>query len=478
MKQRSNGDLGHPVRVLHIEDTDLTAKVVADTLAKEAVGTYDVHRAVSQAKGLAYAREHEVDVVLLDLGLPDTRGPEGVRTLRAALPHVPVVVLSADDDPETRLRVYEAGAVAFLDKADMRATALEACLRAAVANSRFRQRVRSTVEAKQAAQCLTTVSMLIRTLHMHHPTTVEHSLRVAEIAHATACRMGLSETHAAALRAAGMLHDIGKIMLSPAGILDSKDSLSERDWDRIREHSLAGYDILASVEWPWPVADIVFQHHERMDGTGYPAGRQGDAIMLEARILAVADAFDARAHRRDRSNESGIDAALAHLRDGSGTLYDAGVVDACCAIFDKPVASAAPGAAPVSPARRSLLLIDDEPAMGRSIQRALLGLKDVVVTFATDGAYGLEMARRTTPDMIFLDIRMPGMDGIQVLRELKTASETKSIPVVMLTGVDDRETIRAALVGGAEDYLTKPVRPDWLHETVAQRLTPAARAQG
>jgi DNA-binding NarL/FixJ family response regulator len=138
MTQRRAGDLGHPVRVLHIEDTDLIAKVVADTLAKKAVGTYDVHRAVSLAKGLAYARKKEVDVVLLDLGLPDSRGPEGVRAIRAALPHVPVVVLSADDDPETRRRVYEAGAVAFLDKADMRATALEACLRAAVATNRCR----------------------------------------------------------------------------------------------------------------------------------------------------------------------------------------------------------------------------------------------------------------------------------------------------------------------------------------------------
>jgi len=473
MTQHTDGDLGHPVQVLHIDDTDLIARVVADTLDKGAVGTYVLHRAASQAEGLAYAREHRVDVVLLDLGLPDSRGPEGVRAVRDALPHIPVVVLSADNAPETRLRVYEAGAAAFLDKAEMGATALEACLRAAVADATLRQRVRSIVKAKLETQCRKTITMVTRALHLHHPATVEHSLRVAEIAHAIALRLGVSEAHAEAIRIAGRLHDAGKIMLSSDGILDSNEPLLERDWARIKEHSQAAYDILSSVEWPWPVLDIVIQHHERMDGSGYPAGLRGDAIMIEARILSVADAFDARAHRRDRTEEFGIDVALAHLRDNSGTLYDAAVVKTCCEIFEDPAASATtPRADSGARACTTVLVIDDEPAMGRSIERSLLGLNGVVVSVAGDGASGLDIARRTTPGMILLDIRMPGMDGMEVLRLLKTEPQTEPIPVVMLTAVDDRETMRAALVAGVEDYLTKPVPPDWLREVVARRLSP------
>jgi len=356
----------------------------------------------------------------------------------------------------------------------MGSTALDACLHAALLKGHAEQGRQSVADDRNDdLDHKDTITILTRVLHLHHAETVRHACRVAEIAHAIAIKMGLDPAHAESVRTAGLLHDIGKIMVSREGILDSRAPLTETDWQCIKEHPQAGYDVLSTVEWPSPIPDIVFQHHERMDGTGYPAGRRGDAILLEARILAVADALDARAHRQDQTAECGIAVALAHLRDNSGTLYDAAVVKTCCEIFEDPAASpSAPRADSGARPCTTVLVIDDEPAMGRSIERSLLGLNGVVVSVAADGASGLDIARRTTPGMILLDIRMPGMDGMDVLRELQTEPETESIPVVMLTAVDDRETMRAALVAGVEDYLTKPVPPDWLREVVARRLSP------
>lgn len=457
------------VRILHIEDSALIAQLVAKALSNKTVGTYDIRVARTQAEGFAYARSHHVDVVLLDLGLPDSRGSLGVERAREAIPGTPIIVLSADDDVETRRTCYAGGAIAFLSKAQLNAIAIEACLQMAVFH-RFHPAVRAPDGSPMAEHYGNTTKLVARALHLHHPPTIEHGWRVAEIAVAIAHRLGLSDQHVAAVRAAGIMHDIGKIALSVDDILDHKGKLSERDWTAIKEHPQASYDVISSVKWPWPVAEIAFQHHERMDGSGYPAGRRGDAIMLEARILAVADAFDARSQRGDQVGAFGSEAALEHLCEGRGSLYDPAVVDACCQLFGKALNPLPAEGERLPRLSASVLVIDDEAAMGRSIERALLGLKGITVTVALDGPAGLKMARRHCPGLILLDIRMPGMSGLDVLRHLKDDSQTSSIPVVILTAVDDSGTIRAALLAQADDYLTKPVRPETLCELVTSRV--------
>lgn len=461
-----------PVHILQIEDHALIANLVAKSLLSNAVGRYAIHHVRTHAEGLDYALSHPVDIVLLDLGLPDSRGAVGVKNIRKAMPDTPIIVLSADDDAETRRACYTHGAIAFLSKAQLNDIALEACLQVVVCH-RTRPKDRTPDAATMAEHYANTTKLVARALHLHHPPTIEHGWRVAEIATAIAHRLGLSDQHVAAVRAAGIMHDIGKIALSVDDILDHKGKLSQRDWRAIKEHPQASYDVISSIRWPWPVADIVFQHHERMDGSGYPAGRRGETIMLEARILAVADAFDARSQRGDQVGAFGSEAALKHLREGRGALYDPAVVDACCELFSKQPAPVQAGIERVPRLSISVLVIDDEPAMGRSIARALLGLKEVAITFALDGASGLEMAYRHSPGLILLDIRMPGMSGLDVLRRLKEEPQTSSIPVVILTALDDSATIRAALLAQADDYLTKPVNPETLSELVASRVVSA-----
>ena len=133
---------------------------------------------------------------------------------------------------------------------------------------------------------------------------------------------------------ASMIHDIGKIAV-PAEILSKPTKLTDLEFDLIKTHSQSGYDILKDIEFPWPLADFVLQHHERMNGSGYPQGLKGDDILLEARIMAVADVVEAIASYRPYRPALGIDLALKEISGNKGILYDADAVDACLKLFQE-----------------------------------------------------------------------------------------------------------------------------------------------
>ena len=173
-----------------------------------------------------------------------------------------------------------------------------------------------------------TVGALAAAVEARDPYTAGHQRRVANLASAVAREMGLSDDQIDAIHVFGLIHDIGKIQV-PASILSKPSRLTEPEMKMVRTHSQAGYDILGTVDFPWPVCEIVLQHHERMDGSGYPQGLSGEEILLEARILAVADVVEAMASHRPYRPALGIDKALEEIRQNRGILYDPGVVDAC-----------------------------------------------------------------------------------------------------------------------------------------------------
>jgi putative nucleotidyltransferase with HDIG domain len=163
---------------------------------------------------------------------------------------------------------------------------------------------------------------------MRDPYTAGHERRVAELAAAIAREMGLAEPLVEGIRFGSMIHDLGKIKI-PAEILVKPSRLTPIEYELIKQHAQAGYDILKGIDFPWPVAQMVLQHHERLDGSGYPNGLKGEAICQEARILSVADTVEAMSSHRPYRPGLGIDKALAEIERGRGALYDPAAVDAC-----------------------------------------------------------------------------------------------------------------------------------------------------
>jgi putative nucleotidyltransferase with HDIG domain len=177
-----------------------------------------------------------------------------------------------------------------------------------------------------------TVEVATTISEMRDPYTAGHEKRVAEIATAIGAEMGFDAARVEGLRVAGYLHDVGKITI-PAEILAKPGKLSAVEFALIKGHSDASYDILKGVEFPWPVAEVAHQHHERFDGSGYPQGLKGEGILLEARVMAVADTVEAMSSHRPYRPGLGIDTALAEIERGRGTVYDPVVADACLRLF-------------------------------------------------------------------------------------------------------------------------------------------------
>jgi putative nucleotidyltransferase with HDIG domain len=173
------------------------------------------------------------------------------------------------------------------------------------------------------------MSMVVET---RDPYTAGHQDKVARLAAAISKKMNLSEEMIRGIEMTGVIHDIGKMYI-PADILSKPGKLSSIETQLIRTHAQAGYDIMKDIEFPWPVARIILEHHERMDGSGYPNGLSNNDILQEARIIAVADVVDAMASHRPYRPALGLNAALAEIENNKGKLYDSDVVDACLMLF-------------------------------------------------------------------------------------------------------------------------------------------------
>jgi HD-GYP domain-containing protein (c-di-GMP phosphodiesterase class II) len=177
-----------------------------------------------------------------------------------------------------------------------------------------------------------TVGAIASTVEIRDPYTAGHQRRVAKLGAQIAKAMGLPDDQARGIYLAGLIHDVGKINV-PAEILSKPGKLTSLEMQLIQTHVQAGYDIIKGVEFPWPIAEAVRQHHERLDGSGYPRGLAADAIIVEARILAVADVTEAIMAHRPYRPAIGLDAALAEIESGKGRLYDAAAVEACVDLF-------------------------------------------------------------------------------------------------------------------------------------------------
>jgi PAS domain S-box-containing protein len=177
-----------------------------------------------------------------------------------------------------------------------------------------------------------TIQVMVLAVEARDPYTAGHQLRTADLARTIATDMGLPQGTIDAIRMAGSIHDIGKLYV-PSEILTKPSKLTDIELSLIKEHSRRGYEMLKDVESPWPLAEIIYQHHERMNGSGYPRNLKGDDILMEARILAISDVVESMGSHRPYRPSLGIEAALEEIEKNRGTFYDTGAVDACLRVF-------------------------------------------------------------------------------------------------------------------------------------------------
>jgi len=200
------------------------------------------------------------------------------------------------------------------------------------------ERKRTEEELRRSAERLRramegTIHAMASTAEVKDPYTAGHQQRVTKLACAIAKEMGLPEIQIEGIDIAGSLHDMGKICI-PSEILSKPGSLRKSEFDLIKDHPEVGYDLLKIIDFSYPVAQIVLQHHERLDGSGYPGGLSGENIMIEARIIAVADVVEAMASHRPYRPAFNIEKALLEIIQKKGSLYDPVVVDACVRLFN------------------------------------------------------------------------------------------------------------------------------------------------
>ena len=267
-------------------------------------------------------------------------GPRAWREAALACGYAANLVLPLANDQGTfgALSIYSAELGAFDEEETKLLTELAQQLAAGVGTLRVRaERDRISRANERQKRMLErsleqSIQAIAATVEARDPYTAGHERRVGDLAVAIARDMGLSEDMVRGIHLAATVHDLGKIRV-PAEVLTKPGKLTEMEFRLIKTHPQEGYEILKGVEFPWPIADIVHQHHERMDGSGYPLGLTGDEILLEARIVAVADVVEAMSAARPYRAGLGIDIALKEIESGSGRLYDTGVVESCLSLF-------------------------------------------------------------------------------------------------------------------------------------------------
>jgi putative nucleotidyltransferase with HDIG domain len=279
-----------------------------------------------------------IDVVITDIAMPGMNGIELTRTIREKH-SADVIVMTGYVEDYVFEDVIAGGASDFVQKPVSLKEMIIRLKRLLRERENIARRARIEEELRQSFCLLKrsledAISVLSRALEMRDPYTAGHQKRVTQLACLIGKEMGLNSETMDGIRLAGLVHDIGKINV-PSEILTKPGRLSQIEHDLIRIHPEAGYDILKDIEFPWPIAEIVRQHHERMDGSGYPRGLTGDVIRIEARIIAVADVIDAMASHRPYRPAVGLEKALEEVEGKKGTLYDKDIVEACARVLEK-----------------------------------------------------------------------------------------------------------------------------------------------
>ncbi|HON77315.1 MAG TPA: response regulator [Spirochaetota bacterium] len=362
------------IKVLTIDDEDIVRENIAAYLEDN---NFTVFQGKNGKHGIEMFRKVRPDIVLLDLRMPEMDGIEVLKLIREESDEIPVIMISGTGVMNDAIEALRVGAWDYIIKPIQDMAVLEHALsksleRAALLreNRLYREHLEEEIKKRTSEIVERTNEIeltnnllkneiverrlveerLKKTLHsleetidgivntialiveMRDPYTGGHQRHVSQLSKAIAMEMGLSGDQIQGIYIAGLLHDTGKIAV-PIEILVKPGKINDIEEMMIRTHATAGWNILKEVEFMWPIAEIVLQHHERIDGSGYPKGLTGEYILKEAKIIGVADVIESMTFHRPYREALGIENALAEIETNRGTLYDTEVVDICVTLF-------------------------------------------------------------------------------------------------------------------------------------------------
>ena len=295
-------------------------------------------------------KKHEPDLVITDIIMPKSTGLDLLDSIKNINPDVPVIIMTGEPTVETAKDAVKSSALDYIIKPVNKESLLRATENALnkkkliderkileKENTRYRENLEKLVyerteELQKAIHG--TIDTIIKILELKDPYTAGHERRVGELALAIARKMELSEEHQKRVFFAGILHDTGKLMVA-SEILAKPGKLSDGEFAVIKEHVKSGYELIKDIKLPWDISEIILQHHERLNGSGYPNGLKEEDILLEAKILAVADVLEAMSSHRPYRPKLEIKIALDEISSNSGILYDKEVADATIKLFDE-----------------------------------------------------------------------------------------------------------------------------------------------
>ena len=280
--------------------------------------------------------EFQPDLILSDYSMPGFDGMAALKLAQEYAPEMPFIIVTGSVSEDVAAECMKAGAWDYIIKQHIRRLG-PAVVSALDKKQTLITKSKAEDEREAAYRALDkaltdSIAAMSKIVEIRDPYTAGHQTRVADLSVAIARELKLPEERVKYIRIAALIHDIGKIYI-PSDILSKPGKLRDMEWQLIKIHAQGSYDILKTIEFPWPIAQIAWQHHERLDGSGYPQGLDGDHILLEAKILAVADVVEAMSSYRPYRPALGIEKALDEISRNRGVLYDPNIVDACLKLF-------------------------------------------------------------------------------------------------------------------------------------------------
>jgi putative two-component system response regulator len=331
----------HKPLVQIVDDNPTNIDILVNALQED----YRLGISKNGARAMAYAAKHRPLLILLDIMMPDMNGYDVCRKLKESprTSDIAVIFITAVNETSSKTKGFEIGAVDYITK-PFNAAEVRARVQNHVNLRRMQEELNNQnrilqqkVEEKTALtqQILQlTIQSMSQMAESRDPYTAGHQQRVAQLACAIAGRMNMTAEEIDTIRVAGLLHDIGKFRI-PTDILNRPGKILDVEYEFLKVHPTVAYDFLKDIPFPGPVSEIVYQHHEKLDGSGYPRGLSRDDILPEARILTVADVIEAMSSHRPYRPALGTDIALAEIVKHRGDQFDPEVVDACEAVFNE-----------------------------------------------------------------------------------------------------------------------------------------------